>query len=121
MKQTSILIFLIIFFVSSRSFGEDYICDNIKFADGSSDSIFILKIDGDKATTKNKYVSINWAEIPLGYKYKIFKMTSNSSQSLMIIAIQKDDPSILNYTNVSGDPYHVRNSVSWGNCPRLGN
>ena len=80
---------------------------------------FFLKLDKDKATTKNKYVSINWLEIPLGYKYKLFKMTNNTSQGLMIIAIQKRSKNFKLYS-VSGDPHHVRNSVSWGNCSKLG-
>ena len=120
MKNISILILVILFFFISKSFAADYICENGKHADGSSETTFFLNLNQDQATTKNKYVSINWKEIPLGYKYKLFKMTNNTSESLLIIAIQKKDTRVLNYSRVSGDPFFERNSVSWGNCSKLG-
>ena len=120
MKIKTIFIFVVLTFFISKSFADEYICENIKFADGSSASPFFLNLKGNKATTKNKYVTINWTEVPVGYDYKIFKMTTNTSQGLMIVAVQEDNKRILNYTSVTGQSHHVRNLVSWGNCSKLG-
>ena len=38
----------------------------------------------------------------------------------MIIAVQEDDKRKLNYTSVAGRFYSNRNSVSIGNCSKLG-
>ena len=120
MKKILGLTLVISAFFNFKTFADEYICENIKFADGSSASPFFLNLKGNKATTKNKYFTIDWTEVPVGYDYKIFKMTTNTSQGLMIVAVQEDDKRILNYTSVSGQTHHVRNLVSLGNCSKLG-
>ncbi len=120
MKIKSIFTFVIFAFFISKSFADDYICENMKFADGSIAPSFFLNLDGNKAITKSKHVNIDWTEVSVGYDYKIFKMTTNTSQGLMIIAIQKDDKNKLNITEVYGDSYSKRNLVGDGNCSKLG-
>ena len=115
-------VFLSIFLlVGSKSYAKDYICEKSKYPDGSTGDVTYLSIHGNQVTTKNEYVEINWTEIPLGYDYKLYKMTNNTSRFLLVIAIQKDDKRTLNITSVKGERYNIRNQVSWGNCSQVGN
>ena len=70
-------------------------------------------------TINGQTVTIKWTEIPLGYEYKLYKMTSNTSEGLMVLAIQDDNKRILNLSHISGSIYRKRNSYSWGNCSQL--
>jgi len=113
-------VFLSIFLlVGSKSFATDYLCEKTLHLDGSYGDTIYMTINGQTVITKNKYVTIKWTEIPLGYEYKLYKMTSNTSEGLMVLAIQDDNKSILNLSHISGSIYRKRNSYSWGNCSQL--
>jgi hypothetical protein len=121
LKRTICILFAlcILSFTTTGLLAKDYLCGEGTFIDGSKSDSFVLSIKGNKALVKDKISTKQYQEIPFGWDYKLFK--NAHFQTLLVVAIRKDDPTLANYTWIRGDPYEAkRNWVKWGNCKQVG-